>query len=71
LTVIEVTPCRTTVTVVDPEHPEQLPALAEIVAELAVVPAVTSPDVCPTDATVESLVDHETPEVNVFWVPSL
>ena len=70
LTVIDVTPCKTTVTVVDPEHAEQLPALAEIVAEPILSP-VTWPEVCPTETVVESLDDQVTPEVTFFWLPSL
>jgi len=65
VTVIEVTPCSATVTVVEPEHAEQLPELAEIVVEPMERP-VTWPEVCPTEATAESDEDHITPEVRVF-----
>lgn len=63
--VIEVTPWIATVTVVDPEHAEQLPALPVIVADPIATP-VTNPDVCPTETAAESLEDHVTPEVMVF-----
>ena len=73
MTVTEVTPVRVTVTVVEPEHAEQLPALAVTVAEPARFPAVTSPEVCPTDRAPEGLAtaDQVTPEFSVFCVPSL
>jgi hypothetical protein len=63
--VIEVTPCRTTETLVDPVQPEQLPELAEIVADPILTP-VTWPEVCPTETVVVSLLDQVTPEVSVF-----
>ena len=65
LTVTEVTPWRATVTVVVPEHAEQLPALPVIVADPFATP-VTTPDVCPTETAPESLEDHVTPEVRFF-----
>lgn len=70
VTVIEVTPWSATVTVVDPEHAEQLPALAEMVDEPIPTP-VTWPELCPTVTAAESLDDHVTPDVMVFWLPSL
>jgi hypothetical protein len=70
LTTIDVMPVSTTVTVVDPEHAEQLPEAAVIVASPTATP-VTTPEVCPTDTLFESLEDHVTPEVSVFWLPSL
>lgn len=65
LTVTDVTPWIATVTVVEPEQAEQLPALPVIVAEPGATP-VTNPDVCPTETAAESLEDHVTPEVMVF-----
>jgi|SRR5579864_8337981 len=32
---------------------------------------VTMPEVCPTDITVGALEDQTTPDVSVFWLPSL
>jgi hypothetical protein len=65
VTVMEVTPWIATVTVVDPEHAEQLPALPVIVADPIATP-VTTPEVCPTETALELLEDHVTPEVRVF-----
>jgi hypothetical protein len=65
VTVTEVTPWSATVTVVDPEHAEQLPALPVIVADPCAT-AVTRPDVLPTETALESLEDQVTPEVMVF-----
>jgi hypothetical protein len=64
VTVMEVTPWRATVTVVDPEHAEQLPALPVMVADPAVTP-VTTPELC-METLLELLDDQVTPEVRVF-----
>jgi hypothetical protein len=69
-TVIEVTPVKTTVTVVVPLHAEHPPEDAVIVADPVWTP-VAMPEVCPTDTVVASLVDHTTPDCSVFWLPSL
>jgi hypothetical protein len=65
-----VTPFKTTVTVVLPEHAEQLPEAAVTVADPIATP-VTIPEVCPTDTVFASLEDQVTPDVSVFWLPSL
>ena len=70
LTVIDVMLASTTVTVAVPVHAEHPPDEAVMVA----VPdcnAVTMPELCPTDTTVGALDDQATPEVRVFWLPSL
>jgi hypothetical protein len=61
----EVTPVIATVTVVVPEHEEQPPELAEMVAE-PVFTAVTWPEVCPTETVPASLEDHVTSLFRVF-----
>jgi hypothetical protein len=70
LTTIEVTPVSTTETDVDPLQAAQLPADAVIVADPVMSP-VTMPEVGPTDTVLPSLEDHATPDVKVFWLPSL
>ena len=65
VTVTEVTPWRATVTVVDPEHAEQLPELPVIVALPTDTP-VTTPELCPTETELVLLEDHVTPEVRFF-----
>jgi len=70
LTMIDVTPVNTTVTVVDPVHAEHPPEEAVMVAEPVISP-FTWPEACPTDTVVGSLEDHATPEVRFFWLPSL
>jgi hypothetical protein len=68
--VIEVTPVRTTVTVVDPEHAEHEPDDA-VMSDDPTATAVTMPEVCPTVTELCVADDHVTPDVSAFWLPSL
>ena len=69
-TVMEFTPDSTTETDDVPVHAEHPPDEAVIVAVPDCTP-VAIPEVCPIDTVVASLEDQTTPEVSVFWLPSL
>jgi len=70
VTVIEVILFKTTVTVVEPLHDEHPPDDAVILAEPTRSP-FTRPEFWPTDTIDAASEDHTTPDVRVFWVPSL
>ena len=67
---MEFTPDSTTETDVDPVHAVHPPDEAVIV-DVPDCNPVAMPEVCPTDTVVASLEDQATPEVSVFWLPSL
>ncbi len=60
----------TTETVAVPVHAEHPPDEA-VMVDVPDCSPVTMPEVCPTDTTVGVLEDQTTPEVRVFWLPSL
>jgi hypothetical protein len=61
---------RTTETDAVPVQDEQPPDEA-VMVEVPDCSPVTMPEVCPTDTTVGALDDQTTPDVSVFWLPSL